>query len=222
MRVHHDWLLTPERAIIHLPTATAVIADLHLGYDQARQRGGEAVPSFSLHDTVAALRRLLVRHNARSLVIAGDLCEDAVGVDLLPDLLTELTNAQVELAGVVPGNHDHGLRRNPHGMPLCPTGIQLGGWRVVHGDGKLPRGRLVHGHFHPCLRWRGGITAACYLYSVTRIVLPAFSPDAAGANALRNERWRGYRCCAIAEDRVLDFGSVAALQRRWRLSARSR
>src|SRR5436309_2915696 len=30
MRVNKDWLLTPQRAALHLPTATAVIADLHL------------------------------------------------------------------------------------------------------------------------------------------------------------------------------------------------
>ena len=53
MYVHEDWLLTPYRAAIHLPTATAVIADLHLGYDQVRQRGGEAVPSSSFEDIVA-------------------------------------------------------------------------------------------------------------------------------------------------------------------------
>src|SRR5438270_5847367 len=36
MIVHEDWLLTPVRAAVHLPTATAVVADLHLGYELAR------------------------------------------------------------------------------------------------------------------------------------------------------------------------------------------
>jgi putative SbcD/Mre11-related phosphoesterase len=215
MRVHDDWLLTSERAAIYLPTATAVIADLHLGYDQARRRGGEAVPAFSLEDTVTALRRLLLHHDVRSLVIAGDLCEDAAGFELVPGLLEELTSAGVELAGVVPGNHDRGLGRNGHGLPLCPDGVQLGGWQVMHGDSKLPRGRVVHGHFHPCLRWRGGLNAACYLHRATRIVLPAFSADAAGVNVIRNAQWRGYRCCAIVGDRVLDFGEVTGLQNRY-------
>src|SRR5262249_34562148 len=42
MRIHRDWLLTPERAAVHLPTATAIVADLHLGYNHARRRTGEA------------------------------------------------------------------------------------------------------------------------------------------------------------------------------------
>ena len=40
-----NWLLTPERAAIHLPTATAVLADLHLGYNEVRCGTGEAVPA---------------------------------------------------------------------------------------------------------------------------------------------------------------------------------
>ena len=37
MRVFTDWELTPDRAAVHLPTRTAVVADLHLGYAEARQ-----------------------------------------------------------------------------------------------------------------------------------------------------------------------------------------
>ncbi len=36
MRVLDEWLLTPWRGAIHLPTATAVVADPHLGYDRVR------------------------------------------------------------------------------------------------------------------------------------------------------------------------------------------
>ena len=44
MILRHDWLLTPARVAIHTPTRTAVLADLHLGYAEARHRTGEAVP----------------------------------------------------------------------------------------------------------------------------------------------------------------------------------
>jgi putative SbcD/Mre11-related phosphoesterase len=197
-----------------LPTATAVIADVHLGYDHARRRGGEAVPEFSLEESLSALRRLWVCHPVRSLVIAGDLCEDASGIALLPSLRAELASAGVAVTGVVPGNHDRGLARNSHGLPLFPDGVQLGNWRVLHGDGTLPRGRVVHGHVHPCLRVRDGSRVACYLHRATRIVLPAFSADAAGVNVLRNDGCLGYRCCAIVGDRVLDFGELDALRTR--------
>ena len=152
MLVHAEWLLTPERVAVHVPTATAVAADLHLGYDRARQRRGEAVPLAGLDDLLGALGRLVPRHGLRRLVIAGDLFEDASGRTLVPDLLRWLVTNNLELAGVVPGNHDRGLAGAAPDLPLRPDGVRLGDWLVVHGDGALPPGRLVLGHFHPCLR----------------------------------------------------------------------
>jgi putative SbcD/Mre11-related phosphoesterase len=211
MIVHADWLLTPQRVAVHLPTRTAVAADLHLGYDQARQRRGEAVPLAGLDDLLHALAVLIPRHGLRRLVIAGDLFEDAAGRALVPDLLRWLAGHDLELVGVVPGNHDRGLERAGPALPLCPDGVCLGEWRVVHGDGALPPGRLVLGHFHPCLRWSGRLSAPCYLVSEERVVLPAFSPDAAGVNVLGARRWRDYRCAVVAGDAVLDFGEVSRL-----------
>jgi hypothetical protein len=213
MQVHTDWLLTPERAAVHLPTATAVIADLHLGYDEARRRRGEAVPESGLDDVVAVLRSLLVRETVRRLVIAGDLLEDSRCTRQAEELLAWLDSEGVALAGVVPGNHDRGLGQQDGGLPLCPAGVVLGGWRVVHGDGRLPRGRLVCGHWHPCLRWGRRVTAPCFLVGPRRLILPAFSADAAGASVLGERAWRNYRCYAIVGDKVLDFGEVALLRR---------
>ncbi len=211
MLVHADWLLTPERLAVHLPTRTAVAADLHLGYDQARRRRGDAVPLAGLDDLLHALARLGPRHGLRRLVIAGDLFEDAAGRALVPDLLRWLSEHGLELAGIAPGNHDRGLARAEPLLPVCPDGVRLGDWLVVHGDGALPPGRLVLGHFHPVLRWGRRLAAPCYLVAEGRIVLPALSPDAAGVNVLGARRWRGHRCAAVAGDSVLDFGEVSRL-----------
>ncbi len=216
MLVHTDWLLTPERAAIHLPTATAVVADLHLGYDQARRRRGEAVPIQGLDDLLPALAALSTRHGVRRLIVAGDLFEDAAGLALVPDLLRWLGEHGLELAGVVPGNHDRALTGSEPPLPLCPAGMLLGDWRVVHGDGRLPSGRLVLGHFHPCLRWGRRIAAPCYLVREDRLVLPAFSPDAAGVDVLGRRCWRDYRCAVAVGKEVFDFGPVS------RLAARAR
>ena len=211
MRVHTDWLLTPERAIVHLPTATAVLADVHLGYGQARRRGGEAVPAYDWDDTVSALSGLFSRRPVRRLVIAGDLIENRAGENDLKALWTWLRGTGVELAGVVPGNHDRGW--DPSGVPVYPRGFELGSWRVLHGDRKLPAGRLILGHFHPCLRW-GGVAAPCFLVGERHIVLPAFSADAAGVNVLGVRRWRLYRCAVIAGTTVLDLGEAGRLRRK--------
>jgi metallophosphoesterase superfamily enzyme len=99
------------------------------------------------------------------------------------------------------------------GVPVLPEEFLLGPWRVVHGDGPLPPGRLVQGHEHPCVRWAGRIVAPCYLVSSSRLVLPALAPDAAGVNVVQNRRWAAFRCCVIAGDEVLDFGRVEDLRR---------
>jgi putative SbcD/Mre11-related phosphoesterase len=212
MRPLADWLLTPECAAVHLPTETAVIADLHLGYGAARRAAGEAVPVLPLEVVLAPLARLFARGAARRLIIAGDLFEDGPHEETATALGGWLRRERVELVGVVPGNHDRGLSAGG-ALPVCPEGIDLGGWRVVHGDGELPAGRLVHGHAHPCVRW-GRLSAACFLVADARIVLPAFSPDARGANVLREACWAAFRCCAVAGEEVINLGDVADLRRR--------
>jgi putative SbcD/Mre11-related phosphoesterase len=214
MRVHTDWLLTPERAALHLPTATAVLADLHLGYDEVRRRSGEAVPAADVAEAVALLAAVCVRHSVRRLVIAGDLLEDGRLSSPVAGLLEGLRREKVELFAVIPGNHDRGLCAGS-GLPLHPDGVELGVWRVVHGDGKLEGECLVHGHFHPCLRWQK-VTAPCFLVGPDRIVLPAFSRDARGGNVLTSDCWRGYRCYVPVGNEVMDFGEVSALKRRLR------
>ncbi len=209
-RVPGGWVLTPQRMAVHEETATAVVADVHLGYAQARRRRGEAVPADDLGLLFAALEALKAGLGVRRLVVAGDLLEDASGRRLALDMVRGLAARGLELAAVVPGNHDRGLEDRTD-LPVFPGGYPLGDWTVVHGDKALPAGKLVLGHFHPCLRW-GGLTAACYLMGRGQLVLPAFSPDASGVNVRGSGRWRGYRAYAVAgEEEVLDFGAVADL-----------
>src|SRR5262245_10140410 len=69
------WVLAPEGAAVHPGERTAVIADVHLGYEWARGTGGDCVPAHSLAETVAKLSCLLERVEFDVLVVAGDLVE---------------------------------------------------------------------------------------------------------------------------------------------------
>jgi metallophosphoesterase superfamily enzyme len=211
-----DWLLTPARAALHLPTATAVVADLHLGYDKARLRAGEAVPARPLHDILSPLAPLIRAHGVRRLAVAGDLFESGPDRELAAGLLAWCAAEGVELAAVAPGNHDRGLAGVADLLPVRPDGFDLGGWRVVHGDGEPPPGPVVQGHEHPWVRWSHALSGPCYLAAPESLILPAFSPDAAGVNVLPRRRWRDHRCFVIAGDRVLDFGPLGELRRRLR------
>jgi metallophosphoesterase superfamily enzyme len=216
MIVADDWLLTPQRVAVHLPTATAVVADLHLGYSLARRKAGDAVPEVPVERELAPLAAACAATGARRVIVAGDLLEDGRCGEVLACFVDWLGEAGLELAGVVPGNHDRGADATweAAGIPLFPAGIVLGGWTVLHGHEALPAGPVVQGHEHPVVRLRGSGSVPCFLVGEGRLVLPAYSADAAGVNVAGLRRWRDCRCCVIAGESVLDFGPVAGLRQR--------
>ncbi|OAI51389.1 hypothetical protein AYO44_00850 [Planctomycetaceae bacterium SCGC AG-212-F19] len=211
--VHDEWLLTAHRAAVHVPTATAVIADLHLGYNRVRRRIGEAVPTSDPAELIHGIRLLCQQEGIRRLVIAGDLCEDGRDPGPLGELFAALAPQTIEMLGIIPGNHDRQLAKTSTGLPLLPDGLKLGRWHIMHGDAPRARGYVVQGHVHPCLRW-AGVAAPCFLVGPRRLILPAFSTDAAGGNVLRRREWLTYRCAVIAGGKVLDFGPIAGLRQR--------
>ncbi len=214
-----DWLLTAERAAIHRPSATAVIADLHLGYAETRNRHGEAMPSADIDEVLQPLSALAAKYPVRRLIVAGDLFESVWNSDILDRFVDGVQSLNLELLAIVPGNHDRGLDSVDVGIAIHRDGYKLDGWTIVHGDGKLPLGPVVLGHFHPCLRL-AGVAAPCFLVRENRVILPAFSEDAAGGNVLGQRVWRDHECHVIAGDRVLAFGPVGQL--RSRLAARTK
>ncbi|HEV3236147.1 MAG TPA: metallophosphoesterase [Gemmataceae bacterium] len=205
-QIGEEWQLTPERVALHLPSSTAIMADLHLGYDLTRCQSGEAVPIVSVEEQWRPLDTLISCHDVKKLIAAGDLVERSHG-NLIASLFKDwLLERNVELIAIVPGNHDGGIDLDGL-VPLFESGIQVGNWQVVHGDKRLPSGKIVLGHHHPCAKW-GRLSAPCFLFGDNRLVLPAFSQDAAGGNVRSSRRWKGYRCYVIAGSKVMDFGEL--------------
>ena len=208
------WCFTPEGAAVFEPEATAVVADVHLGYEWARARGGDVVPAHSLGETTFRLARLFDRARIRRLIVAGDLTESPhpclrTARDLNA-LNAFLADRGVELIRVR-GNHD-----GPAGPP-APATIELAGWTIAHGDRPFRSERKVIGHHHPSLRI-GPVSAPCFLVGPKAIVLPAFSPNAAGAHVLSralplNLRSAEMRCLAASGQALLDFGRLGDLAR---------
>ena len=160
----------------------AQITDLHV-----RPRGKVAYERVDtnamLEAAVAAIESLPRKPD---LVIAtGDLtdCGLAAEYEVLRDILDPLSMPVY----LVPGNHDRGWEMLNGVVPIFADGLDLGDWRVVHGDGDFSRGApCVMGHWHPVTR-RLGRRVPCYLVGAQCLVLPAFTADAAGdPNALTN------------------------------------
>ncbi len=209
------WRLAPEGAAIHLAERTAVVADVHLGYEWARAAGGDQVPPHSLGETLAKLSGLLDRSPIVRLVVAGDLTESSGPCPRTDRDLRELVGwlagrgVSLELAM---GNHDRPRR------PAWPSTVEVGGWTVGHGHRPIAGARIVFGHHHPSLKTEG-IAAPCFLVGSRAMVLPAFSPNAAGVDfralTMTGVDWGTTpRCVAGVGEELLDFGPVDALRLR--------
>ena len=201
------WRLAPEGAVIHLDERTAVVADVHLGYEWSRGSGGDVVPAHSLAETIAKLGRLLDRATIDRLVVAGDLVESPRPCRRTDADLARLRDGSGPAASTWSPSRATTTRRAGPGRP---SSIEVAGWTIAHGHRPIDAERTITGHDHPILRV-GRTVAPCLLVGPTAIVLPAFTDNAAGLNVAQSPtRWkgRGLRCWAGTGSRLLDFGPV--------------
>jgi putative SbcD/Mre11-related phosphoesterase len=206
------WQLAPEGAAVHPTERVAVIADVHLGYEWSRGAGGDCLPAHSLAETLAKLARLLGRAPIARLVVAGDLVESPAPcrrtASDLRSLFGWLADRGVELIPVL-GNHD------PQGSKAPPSSFEVAGWTIAHGHRPIRSKKSISGHYHPVLR-ADGLTAPCFLVGPSTIVLPAFTPNAAGlpvGSSGTPGKWLtgGLRCVAGLGNELLDFGPLPDL-----------
>lgn len=191
VRFCDEWLLLPQRLAYHEPTASVVVADLHLGYTAVRQHLGDAIPARSIHEELQPLLKVASGFPVRRLVVAGDLFERGFDEMRFRDLQAILDQTGILELAVVPGNHDRGIERYAEKVSLFPQGYDLAGWHICHGDQPIAAARAIFGHWHPATRQRGR-KLPCFLTRETQLVLPAFSLDAAGVDLRKDPRWAGW------------------------------
>ncbi len=183
--------LTPERAAVI--DSTAVIADLHLGFENVMQMKGVAIPKMQIDDVIKRATKIVEKYGITKLVIAGDFKHEFSRN--LPyeweDVRSFIESIDVEVS-VVRGNHDNFLA-----AILAEYGIELkevervGDYYVIHGHRESDFDRVIMGHEHPAIKVRvRGATYSfpCYLVAdSSKIVLPAFSPLMQGSDVLQGE-----------------------------------
>jgi metallophosphoesterase superfamily enzyme len=201
-------------------TRTLVAADAHLAYEDVV---GGALPLWSTAEIVATLCIVARKQRAREIVFLGDIVhgsqmsEGAMrtvrdGLELVREV------AQVTL---VAGNHE-GRSRAFAVLGQTVEECERDGWLLVHGDKPAALGRpAIIGHLHPSLHLGGGSSAPAFVASDALIVLPALTPYSPGLDLLSAEfakaigLWSVRRAdahvVAATLDRVLPFGSLAAL-----------
>lgn len=188
----HPGLQAHPSGALWLPAAgAALLADVHLGYAWAMRRRGQLGPPVSA-GVGERLERLLQELQPRLLVVLGDLVHaPRPGAEEQAAIERQIASLRAH-AGLllVRGNHDRGFARDFAHLELpAVEEWAFGGWRAVHGDQAGPGQRLILGHFHPAVSIRDAAGARmrlpAFLVFPNAVVLPAFSPLAAGFDVRR-------------------------------------
>lgn len=221
--VINDVILTPEKAAII--GNTAIIADLHLGFENVMQNKGVAIPRMQVKEIVKNVKKIIDKYNINRLIVAGDLKHEFS--KNLPyeweDVREFVESVDVELE-VVRGNHDNFLAAilAEYGIELKEH-VKVDKYYVIHGHKDLEFERVIIGHEHPAIkvRVRGGLYSfPCYLVADdAKIALPAFSPLMSGSDVLQNSflspvlnKAKRIEIYAV-EDEVLYLGSLRDLKK---------
>ncbi|HZZ57484.1 MAG TPA: metallophosphoesterase [Opitutaceae bacterium] len=200
------WL--DARLALWLPQLRLLVAaDLHWGYAASHRAQGNLLPLWGDGEIAARLDSLVKDYAPDAMLWLGDSLHTLAGSDRAE---AYLACCRVPVT-VVAGNHDR--RWNQAAIPT----EHRGRFFFHHGDAAhaAPPGTIeIIGHHHPAATWSDGAGARLKLpalvASEARLILPAFSPWAAGAPW--NGRLRpGERLWAVSPQRILPLPAAAAV-----------
>jgi len=182
--------VTNDRCLILDDGPTAVLGDLHLGYESALEEEGMYIPRMNTESIRDAMNSVLSEYEPERVVLLGDIKHDfkrskreaRAEVIRIMDLLAEASDVIV-----VKGNHDNFLQNILSDIGLMAVDyVDLGGFRMEHGHIDSKVRPVIIGHEHPSVRipgeMSGGLKIHCFVHQKKDgvIVLPPFSPFSAG------------------------------------------
>lgn len=182
-----------------------VLADMHMGYEEALNKQGVLVPRFQYAETVKHLEGILSGFKVNKIIINGDLKHEFGTISetewrhtlRLLDLLSEHCRKII----LIKGNHDTilGPIAEKRGLDVKKNYV-IGRTMILHGN-KIPTGekfdsmkRIVIGHEHPAVSlYKGGRLEKfkCFLKGKWKkkelIVMPSFNLVTEGTDVLNEE-----------------------------------
>ncbi|ASJ16251.1 metallophosphoesterase [Thermococcus chitonophagus] len=170
-----------------------IIADLHIGFEEALVKGGKYVPRL-LGEVINQVISMGERYRVDKLIINGDLKHSFIPERReFIEISTFLESILKEFSEiiVVKGNHDTGINWiRKFGVEVVES-VEVMGWTIVHGHKECDCERVIIGHEHPAIRLRDEVGATVKVPAFLRreniVVLPAFSPWAYGNDLTLNE-----------------------------------
>jgi len=188
---------TPQGALLY--KGYAIIADLHLGFEEEMSRKGVFLPPAQLRRALEVLES--VSKAVKKVVVAGDLKHQfgRLGKMEKRDVEAFLSAAQkkgVELV-LVRGNHDNFVKKlvEDAGFEVVDELDLSEGVKVIHGHKAAELGEVtIMGHEHPSVALRDPVGATakfpCYLKVPSRrgvvVVLPAVGLYQSGTSVTPN------------------------------------
>ncbi len=158
-----------------------VLADLHWGYAASHRARGNLVPLWGDDDIERRLESLVADYRPTEMLWLGDVVHAAEGAERVERYLA----APPVKTTVLAGNHDRRWRG------AIDTTAARGRFFLHHGDVErpVPSGSVeIVGHHHPAVAWSdgagGNVKMPALVASAQRLILPAFSPWAAGTDCM--------------------------------------
>ena len=196
--------LDARRALYLAPLGALVVADLHWGYAASHRAIGNLLPSWGDPQIAAALHGLIADYAPREMIWLVDSLHTLTGRHTAEQFLENLaTSSSAPAVTILAGNHD---RRWPR---ATEQSLQRPGFYFHHGDAiaaDIPANTLeLIGHHHPAVSLYDGagtrLKLPALVVSPRRLILPAFSPWAAGV-AWHNEAPSEEILWAVAPSRI--------------------
>jgi uncharacterized protein len=211
-----------------------VIADIHVGYEEALNKQGVLIPRFQMADVTAVLERLM-RLAPQTVVIDGDLKHEFGDIseqewrDTLKIVDSLTRKAKIVL---VKGNHDTilGPIAKKRGIEIV-SHYSIGSYYICHGheipsDAEFKAAKtVIIGHEHPSVTLKKDArteTYKCYLVGKYQkkdlIVLPSLNFVTEGTDILKESLLSPFLSdiarfkVLIVDDKVYDFGLVRNLR----------
>ncbi len=218
---------------VFLEDGTLVIADLHLGYEEALNKDGVFLPKQQYKEIIGDFEDIFDREGRiRRVVILGDLKHEfgKISKQEWREILNFLDFLKERVGRIIliKGNHDDFLNPIAEKKDIeIRDYYQKGKDLFIHGDRKVSEdkfegvGRVFMGHLHPAISIRRGAkeeTYKCFLKGKWGgkeiIILPSFFPLVEGSDIIVEDTNLAYDFnlkdfeVYIVGEEVLDFGKV--------------
>lgn len=182
--------ITNDRCLLLEEGPTAVIGDLHLGYESALESEGMFIPRTNTESVRDSLNRIIDKYEPARIVLLGDIKHDfkRSSYQSREDVrnIVKLVDEAAE-AVVIKGNHDNFLQNILSSIGINALDyIDIMGYRLEHGHVDSGIRPVIIGHEHPSVKIPGELSGSmklqCYVVSKKDgvIVIPPFSPFASG------------------------------------------